>query len=267
MNLREFCEDEDIQKNFEQLSIGGQQSLYFLLEKMQNLEVGYFEVVSRLSVKNFDLSPNHWGEMVEAIRDALIDKLLQNKFNYYNPQKSQLITYLTTVIVHIILQIKRNETLEMGKRRIAKAVSFDLLTELGKLDDIAKIDGKEMTCEAPYLRLKDEIYSEIQRLTCLRRTILKLWLPYFFEYKLDPDEQHLLIKCDQEIDKIQQRLREIILELLNTESKTPHVSPEIIANWLKKTRNAIDRHLTVLRTKLTWLRKGNWKDGLAEENF
>ncbi|WP_372365117.1 hypothetical protein [Candidatus Uabimicrobium sp. HlEnr_7] len=202
---------------------------------------------------------------MESIRDALIDKLLGNKLNYYDPQKSKLITYLTTVVVNIILQIKRSETLQVGERKIAKTISFELFPKLENLNNIAH--EQQMAYQAPSIKLKDEIYYEIQRLTCLRRTILKLWLPYFFNYRFDPDEKHLLIKCEQQVRKIQHQLQELILELINNGNKNPHVSPEKIANWLKKTRNAIDRHLTVLRTKLTWLQKGSLKNALAEENF
>ena len=260
MNLHEFCNDSQVLEYLHQLHEGDLNAKKFIADKMGGLSIEHFEIGKCFASQcKITLGSKEWEQVKEDIQQKLVcDKLLVCKFSF-RPTKGKLQTFITTIVVRMAIDEHRSR---------CKAIKFPM--------DEAKIDEEKISFVwplkkkpqvPPILRLKKECYREVQMQSCLRRTILKLWRPYFFEYEFEPDEMAFLQSKKLDLVKIKIQMQQLIKKELKTDHRDITISSNNIAEWLQMGSNAVDRHLTVLRQKLSWLRKENLQNALAEENF
>lgn len=253
MNFYEFCNDSEVLQYFDELALGGGETKHLIAEKWAEVSIQYCELP-----KNLPLNEKEWENIREDIQhDFLIDKLYNNKVNF-KPEMAKLSTYLMTILARQILQLKREKSLK----------NDNVLEEVENDAPLFEEDISDTFAKKESLVLKKACLREVQVQSCLRRTILKLSYPYFFNYEFEPDEESLLTSKGNCITKLKSELQDEMAKRVENKSKLITISPDKIAKWLAfSKRNTVERHLCVLRKRLSWLRKENLRNALAEENF
>ncbi len=274
MSLKTFCLDQEVLENFRRLQNGDTKAKEWLAEKIAYLCIGYEEIYPCLLKKNCMVSKQEWESQRDDARQDIILKLMENKLQYKHDH-GKLLTYFITIIIHWLIDQK--PTMEVHKKKVPKEVPYIPESEIEQ-DEFshsqpqsheakAAIDLFKEQKNSDEIRLKKEYLQEVQMQTCLKRTILKLWRPYLFQYRFERDECRLLESKSNTVSDLQDQLRIKIHQQIEKASKNIAISPNDIAGWLQCSRNSIDRHLTVLRDKLPWLQKEKLSEALATQDI
>lgn len=248
MNLYEFCNDEQILQYAKESTTDLKIKPIFA-EKMAMLSIQYYEIRKSLSQCNAFVQEGYWEqEKADILQDMICDKLLICKFSF-QPDKGSLLAYISSMVSRMLIDNMR----KISSRR-----------ETPIAEDNHPIAAEHPNDQkAPALVLTKEHDHEVRCQTCLRRTIVKLWRPYLFQYEFEPDERNLLESKGQNLEALITQLKEIITAEINAGHQDITVSPDHIARWLQISRDAVDRHLCILRKKLPWLRKENLRHALV----
>ena len=183
----------------------------------------------------------------DDLRQDFLVKILEGKIRW-NPQKGKLIVYIKKIISSMWTDILRKKA--KAPREIQKY--------LFGVDKVLEIDGI-LDCS---IELKTECRKEFDSLSCKMRLVIKLWIPYLFNYEFSEDEIYLLEQMGMNHYDLSKRLRLEIDEKMRNHGKI-QISAEEIAKILSLSANNIHQIIYRVKKKLKWLK--NLKNSVKKD--
>ena len=100
--------------------------------------------------------------------------------------------------------------------------------------------------------IKEHRKKEFCNLPAEMRIVIKMWMPYLWNYCFEADEEEILInKYGLQIESLRDVLKEETIKII--EKNKAYISASIIAMILKLSRDCVDQMICRAKKRLPWL--------------